>query len=90
LALACQKGFAPIVSILLEYGANTKIHDEYGTTPVHWASNLNDPTILKMLLLKGGLSLHDLSIQDSYGSTPLHFAAVRNLPMSVSMLVLVS
>lgn len=87
LSIACQQANTAIISLLIEFGANARMQDEYGVAPIHWAANNKDPKIVKMLLAKGELSLADLSLQDSYGSTPLHFASVRNLSENIDVLI---
>jgi hypothetical protein len=88
LTIACKNGNYTVASILLEFGASPKITDDYGVSALHWASNLQDSSLVKLLLSKGQLTNADLSVQDNFGATPLHFASIRNVPTTVTMLVL--
>ncbi|KAJ3256992.1 hypothetical protein HK103_004975 [Boothiomyces macroporosus] len=87
LSIACQCGHTRIVSLLIEFGAEIKVKDDYGVTPIHWASNYDDPKLINTLLEKGDLGLSELSLKDSFGSTPLHFASVRNKANTVKLLL---
>lgn len=60
--------------------------DEYGVTPLHWASGHGFDHIVQLLLNKG-ISHDDLCRKDFYGSTPLHFASVNNQGSTVNLLV---
>ncbi|MBN8827360.1 MAG: ankyrin repeat domain-containing protein [Sphingobacteriia bacterium] len=75
LHLACFKGYAGIVSLLLENGANPNIKNDLGFAPIHLAvtSNIQTITMLKTLLENGA----DINIQDAMGLTPLHYAASK-------------
>ena len=57
-----------------DYASNIK--NDHGQTPLHFAVETGNPTIVK-LLLKGGLGGNkaDANIQDDQGLTPLHYAA---------------
>ncbi|KAJ3273218.1 hypothetical protein HDV01_004720 [Terramyces sp. JEL0728] len=87
LSIACQHGHTQIVSLLIEFGAQIKVADDYGVSPIHWASNYDDPKLINTLLDKGDLGLSELSLKDAFGSTPLHFASVRNKASTVKLLL---
>ncbi|KAJ3322275.1 hypothetical protein HDV06_003168 [Boothiomyces sp. JEL0866] len=87
LSIACQHGYSQIVSLLIEFGAQIKVSNDYGVTPIHWASNYDDPKLINTLLEKGDLGMSELSLKDAFGSTPLHFASVRNKVGAVKLLL---
>eukprot|EP00842_Homolaphlyctis_polyrhiza_P003904 jgi/Hompol1/4514/HPOL_003681-RA len=87
LMVACRQGNHKIASVLIEFGAQTKISDEYAATALHWAANSGKPNLVNMLVSKGRLSTSDMIKKDQFGSTPLHFASVRNLSGSVVALI---
>jgi ankyrin repeat protein len=87
LSTACQYGNQQIASLLIELGAKYDKVDEYGTSPLHYAANLENQKIAKTLVDKFSLSMADMNIQDDYGSTPLHFASARNNTHAVNFLV---
>jgi hypothetical protein len=54
LFFACDRGFAPVVKVLLEHGAEVNVKDSfYGMTPVARAADKDHVDIVKMLLAKG-------------------------------------
>src|SRR5215472_13816413 len=54
LFFACDRGFTPVVKVLLEHGAEVNIRDTfYGMTPVARAEDKDHVDIVKMLLAKG-------------------------------------
>src|SRR5215469_12712928 len=54
LFFACDRGFTPVVKVLLEHGAEVNIKDTfYGMTPVARAADKDHVDIVKMLLAKG-------------------------------------
>eukprot|EP00615_Pteridomonas_danica_P004382 CAMPEP_0114353956 /NCGR_PEP_ID=MMETSP0101-20121206/19058_1 /TAXON_ID=38822 ORGANISM="Pteridomonas danica, Strain PT" /NCGR_SAMPLE_ID=MMETSP0101 /ASSEMBLY_ACC=CAM_ASM_000211 /LENGTH=468 /DNA_ID=CAMNT_0001495063 /DNA_START=642 /DNA_END=2048 /DNA_ORIENTATION=- len=55
------------VNLLLKYGANLEISDEYGDTALMWAVDGHNETIVKLLLEAGA----DKDISNRYGVTPL-------------------
>jgi ankyrin len=70
--------------VLLEHGANpNQTTNDLGTTLVHHAAGLDDPTILKDLLAHGG----DPHAQTQKGFTPLSSAASKNKPDSINVLL---
>jgi len=57
LFFACDRGFTPVVKVLLEHGADVNIKDSfYGMTPVTRAADKDHVDIVKMLLAKGANS----------------------------------
>jgi len=54
LFFACDRGFTPVVKVLLEHGAEVNIKDTfYGMTPVARAADKDHVDIVKILLAKG-------------------------------------
>jgi len=54
LFFACDRGFTPVVKVLLEHGAEVNLEDSfYGMTPVARAADKDHVDIVKMLLAKG-------------------------------------
>ena len=54
LFFACDRGFTPVVKVLLAHGAEVNIKDTfYGMTPVARAADKNHVDIVKMLLTQG-------------------------------------
>src|SRR5262245_829409 len=57
LFFACARGFASVVRVLLEHGAEVNVKDTfYGMTPVTRAADKDRVEIVKMLLAKGANS----------------------------------
>jgi hypothetical protein len=57
LFFACDRGFTPVVKVLLEHGAEVNVKDSfYGATPVALAAWKDRVDIVKMLLAKGANS----------------------------------
>ena len=54
LFFACDRGFTPVVKVLLEHGAEVNVEDSfYGMTPVTRAADKGHVEIVKMLLARG-------------------------------------
>lgn len=75
LQVACEKGHAQVVRLLLEAGANVHYADSRGFTALHDAAQCrkDNGTVLEILqlLLKAGA---DPNAANSEGDRPLHFA----------------
>ena len=68
---ACALGFVEAVRLLLQYGAEIDLPDDYGRRPLHYAveaATRPDTVEVVKLLLKAGA---DRDAADCYGSTPL-------------------
>ncbi|GFQ77336.1 hypothetical protein TNCT_578431 [Trichonephila clavata] len=52
---ACWKGYEDIVNLLLENKADPNVIGKGGSTPLHYAAKFNHFTIVKQLLLNGGI-----------------------------------
>ncbi|XP_064652494.1 ankyrin-3-like [Lineus longissimus] len=73
LLLACACGHAPVVSVLLEVGANPDASDKDDNSCIHIACQ-NDYTDIVVNLLQSGVKLN---VKNNTGETPLH-ALVKN------------
>ena len=72
LRIAISSHSAPIVSLLIDRGANLDARDEKRETPLHLAASVGaDPDIL-LRLIDGGADIHAVGV---VGETPLHVAA---------------
>ena len=64
-----------LVQKLIEYDADIDVRDQYGRTPLYWASDdryFNDGSVVRLLLERGA----DVNARaDNDGSTPLHEAS---------------
>ncbi len=60
-----------IAEVLLERGANVRVRDLAGQTPLHAAAAFGTETHLRVLLGGGA----EIDARDAAGETPLHFAA---------------
>ena len=59
----------------LNAGADVNTRDEYGNTPLHWATRYSDISApITVALIEAGA---DVNAQDDEGKTPLHEAAAR-------------
>ncbi len=63
----------PLVSLLLQYGANPSTPDGLGNLPIHWAAYAGNESAVELLLSHPYSP--PLSMKNIYGDTPLHFAA---------------
>jgi ankyrin repeat protein len=71
---AVWKGHQPVVSILLEAGADVNAHNEndhWGTTPLHAAAHANQAEIAQLLIEHGA----DVNAKDREGRTPMSHTA---------------
>jgi len=81
--IAVVKGNERIIKLLLEYGADVSIKDEYGRTVLIHAI-LNGYTNIADQLLKRGA---DINIKDHYEKTPLLYAIEKVYAMIVKLLI---
>ncbi len=76
LCWASLSGNDPVVSLLLERGADLRGRDSSGDTPLHEAALFCHPNTVRLLLEHGA----DPSVRDKAGSTPLGLCAMM-LPL---------
>lgn len=83
LALAAQKGHAPVVAVLLKAGANPNIANDLGSTPLMLAAASGDVDSVKALLAAGA----DVNAREKMrGQTALMFAAGFNRAAVIRLL----
>ena len=68
---------------MVERGVQVDAQDEYGQTPVYWASGEGEEEAVRVL---GSLGA-DLALVDDDGLSPLHIAAYWNRPGAAATLV---
>ncbi|OGM43277.1 hypothetical protein ABOM_008652 [Aspergillus bombycis] len=92
LLLACRNGHLSTVQALLDLGADAKLSDDYGTTPLHWLSRFHESEvdIVVKALIQHGADIEARSkgtrafkkdgdhfdFCGCYGGTPLLWAVV--------------
>lgn len=67
LHLACDKGYAEVALLLLQYGANPNSKDNFGDSPLHIAVISEQESCIKILLCHGA----DLKLTNDDGLTPI-------------------
>ncbi|OII74558.1 uncharacterized protein cubi_00111 [Cryptosporidium ubiquitum] len=67
LHLACDKGYAEIALLLLEYGANLNAKDGFGDSPLHVAVISEQESCIRILIEHGA----DLTLTNDDGLTPI-------------------
>ncbi|MDU8946447.1 ankyrin repeat domain-containing protein [Ovoidimarina sediminis] len=83
LFFAAQRGYADVVEVLLEHGANPNTSFTYGS-PLHAAARANDTSVLALLLKSGADP--DLAAGD-FDQSPLHEAADRGAFEAATLLI---
>ncbi|XP_077287655.1 SH2 ankyrin repeat kinase isoform X2 [Arctopsyche grandis] len=71
--LASISGNESILAELIRSGMSVNCRDTTGYTPLHYACQLNHPSIIKLLVLEGGANVQTRHAQT--GKVPLHEAA---------------
>ncbi|XP_067950849.1 uncharacterized protein [Watersipora subatra] len=81
---AAQSGFADVVRILLDHGADIDTPDSEGYTALHKAAERGHLDVLGLLINEGC----QIDLQDqTYGNTALHEAAWKGFSKSVDLLL---
>ncbi|GIJ89202.1 hypothetical protein Asppvi_008132 [Aspergillus pseudoviridinutans] len=85
LAIAAERGFETLVSVLIEQGADIEVRDAViGKTPLHFAAENGHDGVVKILLDNGA----DIEAQDIlFGQTPLLWAAEKGHTAVVKLLL---
>ena len=71
ISMAAERGDVDAVTVLLEHGANHKIHSYSLTTPLHYAASAKEPDCIRLLLEAGT----DVDCLTNWNQTPLIHAA---------------
>lgn len=72
---ASERGFLPIVKLLVEKGGDVTIPNRFGYTALHASTSGDHLEVSKFLIAKGA----KVNAPDEKGRTPLFFAAEKNL-----------
>ncbi|GIJ98168.1 hypothetical protein Aspvir_000283 [Aspergillus viridinutans] len=85
LAIAAERGFETLLSVLIEQGADIEVRDAViGKTPLHFAAENGHHILVKILLDNGA----DIEAQDIlFGQTPLLWAAEKGHTAVVKLLL---
>ncbi len=73
---AIQRNNFNVVKRLLASGADVNAPDEYGETPLHWATRYGHTALVEVLVANGA----DVNASDDNGDSPLHWAADNVMP----------
>ncbi|XP_043724927.1 protein VAPYRIN-like [Telopea speciosissima] len=84
---AARKGELRDLELLLNTGAITNYHDQYGLTALHVAAIKGHKEAVCMLLNHGMMKMMDLECQDLEGHTPLHLAVEGGSLETVEVLI---
>ena len=82
-------GRLEVVQKLIEYNADISAEDDYGVTPLHWASESESQdrfkggSVLRLLLKHGA----HINARTKNGQTPLHWASQFGMPEVVHLLL---
>ena len=74
LSLAAERGDVQAVTLLLRFGANTRIGSNCGVSPLHAAACALEPDCMLLLLSHNA----DVNALTNWNQTPLHYAAAYN------------
>jgi ankyrin repeat protein len=85
LFLACVKGNASMLALLLKYGANANLQDDYGNTPLHLClCQASIPWECVLDLLEHGAQI---SLENCASLTPYHLAPSSLSKLQIQMLL---
>jgi len=72
--IACKRGVTEVVKVFIDCGAEVRIADSFGRTPLHHVAWANPPNFdtAKIILTEYPRLLH---VMDNHGKTPLDFVA---------------
>ncbi len=80
LAQLCQESASPDLDLARGYlsnGASPSVPDQYGQTPIYWASRQGHLPLLELLLSASPSPIESVALSDQDGLTALHAAARR-------------
>ena len=72
-----------VIKHLLTYGADVQARDNFGTTPLHYASQTSDHSVIQLLLDHGA----HINAKGKDDWTPLHAASWSDKPPNVDLLL---
>ena len=88
LALSAKRGYEDAVQVLLESGANSRVTDKRGLSPLHHASKEGHVLAVRHLLDAGAdVHAHVSGLNDLHGTTPLMLTCSRGRLGVVGMLL---
>ena len=73
--MACKRGLYPLVKVFIDNGADVRVADGFGRTPLHYVAWANPPCLESARLLLGSCpdAARLLYVTDAHGKTPLDF-----------------
>ena len=71
LAIGTERSQIELIRLLIQAGADPNIPNNYGKTPLYWATGGRTVEFVNLLIQAGS----DVNFVDRFGSTPLHEAA---------------
>lgn len=75
--MACKRGLYPLVKVFVDAGAEVRVADGFGRTPLHHAAWADPPCLESAgLLLRADARL--LYVSDAHGKTPLDFVGEKH------------
>ena len=83
LTYAVSHDLHDISSFLIACGANCNVHDQFGTSPLHYAARLNNISLMHELINAGA----NVAACDKAGLVPLHLAALYGWHEAVGCLL---
>lgn len=71
---AIEQKNQPMISLLLQYGADVRICEQHGFTPLHLAAYVGNLEVVKMIVKNGA----EINAKNATGCTALHLASKAN------------
>jgi len=82
LITSIEESHTNIATLLIKAGANVNEKDNYGQSPLHWATSYS-PDLLSLLIEKGA----NINLANDKGQVPLHYASGSGQLGSVEILI---
>lgn len=78
--IACKRGMYPLVKAFVDNGAEVRVADGFGRTPLHYVAWANPPCLesARLLLGAGKDAARLLYVMDAHGKTPLDFVGEQH------------